>query len=126
MRKVLIVGDNVVSLLAFKKILDQRNYIIKEARNQDEAIDALKLEIFDVVLLDMKLPPAGWKTGFQILEKKKNIPLNTATPVIIISGEVQQNIIQQKVTEMDSVVEILEKPVEPDELLHAIDQVCGV
>lgn len=125
MRKVLIVDDDVVIRLTFKKILDERNYIIKEARKLDEAVDALKLEIFDVVLLDMQLPPAGWKTGFQILQKKQSIPLNAATPVIIISGKVDPHIIKQKVTELDSVVKILDKPVEADDLLKAIDQICG-
>ncbi|NIA28933.1 MAG: response regulator [Actinobacteria bacterium] len=125
MRKVLIVDDEVNVRLAFKNLLEQRNYIIKQARNQAEAIEALKNEIFDVLLLDIILPPDGWKTGFQILEKKKKIALNAATPVIIVSGKVNSAAINQRVSEIDSIVKIFDKPVEPTDLLEAIDKVCG-
>ncbi|NOY58573.1 MAG: response regulator [Calditrichaeota bacterium] len=125
MRKVLIVDDEVNVRLAFKNLLEQRNYIIKQARNQAEAIEALKNEIFDVLLLDIILPPDGWKTGFQILEKKKKIALNAATPVIIVSGKVNSAAINQRVSEIDSIVKIFDKPVESTDLLKAIDKVCG-
>ena len=124
MPKVLIIEDDVTVRYAFKKLLHGRNYIVKQARSIREATTALKNESFDAVVLDMELVPEGKKAGFRILEKKKNIPLNTSTPVIVISGRVPPQLIKKKVNEEDSIAAILTKPISSEVLLNALDSVC--
>lgn len=124
MKRILIIDDDVTIRITLTKLLSKQ-YILKQARNVKDAIDKLKTEIYNLVVLDLRLPPVGWKGGFQILQKKKNIPLNAATPVIIISGAKDEEFIQKKISTSYNVAKILIKPVENDVILKEIGQVLG-
>ncbi len=126
MKRILIVDDDVVIRIAFQKLLNEGEYIIQQARDLREAMEALKNNIYDVVLLDMRLSPVGAEAGFQILAKKRKTPLNAETPVIIISGQFNKDQITDRTDLEDNIAEILEKPVGNDVLIAAVDNVLGV
>ena len=123
MKRILIVDDDVVIRIAFQKLLNDSEYIIQHARDIQGAIDMLKNNIFNVVLLDMRLPPVGSEAGFQILEKKRKIPLNAGTPVIIISGLFSKDVIKERTELEDNIAEVLEKPVANDTLIAAVKNI---
>ena len=125
MKKILIVDDDVIIRITFNKLLKSGNYIIKQAKEVGEAIRVMKSEIFDVILLDLKLPPNGWEGGYTILKKKRKIALNESTPVIIISASPDDEGIKKKLTLEDNVAHIFIKPVENKDLLDKITEVLG-
>ncbi len=125
MQRILIIDDDVSIRIAFKKLLIRDNYNVQLARNEKEALQYLKDEFFDLVLLDLRLPPTGWEAGFRILAQKKNIPLNAETPVIIVSGALDMETIGRRVSIEDNVAHILLKPVENEKILQAIRDVLG-
>ena len=57
-------------------------------KNGNEAIKAMKAQLFDLVLLDLILPG---KSGFEVLEEIKADPQISKVPVVIISNLGQES-----------------------------------
>lgn len=125
MNRILIIDDDAVIRITFKKLLGDGDYIIQQAKDVKEAIDCLTTNIYELVLLDLRLPPIGAEAGFQILQKKRKIPLNAETPVVIISGQSDKDSIKKRTDLEDNVVQILEKPVENETLKDLIKKFIG-
>ena len=125
MKSILIIDDDVIIRITFKKLLDHGNYIIQQAKDKKEAIQYLENQIFDLVLLDLRLPPTGWDAGFEILQKKRDLKMNSDTPVIIVSGTKDLESIKERIDIEDNIVKILLKPVENEVLLKEIEMVLG-
>ena len=125
MKRVLIVDDDVVIRLTFKKLFDDGEFIVHQAKNVKEAIDALTNNLFDLLLLDLRMPPTGLNAGFQILQRKRKIPLNAGTPVLIISGMFKKDDIHGKIDLEDNIAGILEKPIENEKLEKEVQKIFG-
>ena len=79
--KILIVDDEKTIRESLKDILDYKGYECFEARDGKEALDIIKRESYDLVLLDIRLPRID---GMEVL--KKSLTTNPDLPVIMISG----------------------------------------
>lgn len=80
-KKILIVDDEKNIRMTLKHSLKSENYEIDMAVNGEEALEKIKGEKFDIVLLDIKMPGL---TGMEVLKKirengnKVNIIMMTA------------------------------------------------
>ena len=83
--KILIIEDDRVDQLAFKRLFEDKNYVYKYciAGSISEAKKALKEEIFDVVVTDYFL---GDGTVLDIFDDAKG------TPIIVITGSGDEEI----------------------------------
>ena len=81
--RIMIVEDNDYNRDILKRRLDREGYSVIECINGREAIDALKTEKVDMILLDIMMPEMN---GYEVLENlKKNDELMNI-PVIVISA----------------------------------------
>jgi adenylate cyclase len=111
--KILIVDDEPFNVDYLEQELEDSNYQIITASNGREALDQVRNEQPDLILLDIMMPILD---GFAVLAELKNNPLLCHIPVIVISA----------VNDLESVVkgikqgaeDYLPKPFEPT-LLHA-------
>ena len=79
--KILIVDDEAEVRSLLDDLLNKEGYLSKACANGEEALELLKKENFDAVLLDIKL------TGISGLEVLKNIRDSyKKLPVIMITG----------------------------------------
>ena len=79
--KILLVDDEISIRKALREILEFEKYLISEASSGDEALELLKNNNFDLVLLDIKMKGMD---GLEVLEElSKN---GFETPVIMLSG----------------------------------------
>ncbi|MBI5306018.1 response regulator [Candidatus Wolfebacteria bacterium] len=85
MAKILLVEDDPFLSSLLKNRLQKENYETVLASDGEAALNYLKNDNFDLVLLDIILPR---KTGFEILEEINLDPRFQAkkTPVIVISN----------------------------------------
>jgi class 3 adenylate cyclase len=105
---ILIVDDNRVNRLMLARGLEQDGHTIAFAEHGGEALDLLREQKFDLMLLDVLMPELD---GYEVLAKLKDDPLLRDIPVIVTSA----------LDELDSVVRCLEmgaedyltKPVNP-------------
>ncbi len=87
--KVLIVDDNEHARRRLKSILAEFNCIFSEAEDEESALTLIKENIFDVILLDIKLPYGV--TGIDVYRNAKKIRPNVGR-VIILTGWLEDSI----------------------------------
>ncbi|MBN1182541.1 MAG: hybrid sensor histidine kinase/response regulator [Bacteroidales bacterium] len=78
MNKILIVDDNPKNIQVLGNILSERNYDIEYAQDGLEAIEMVKSENFDLILMDVMMPEMnGYDACISIkkLKDKADIPL---------------------------------------------------
>lgn len=110
---VLVVDDERMNRMLLRRALEADGHMVVEAANGREALDRLRTEAPDLVLLDLVMPELD---GYATLQAIKADPTLVHLPVIVISG----------VDELDSIVrcigmgatDYLPKPFEPA-ILHA-------
>ncbi len=112
--KILLTEDNEFNRLVATKTLNRYNCIVTEAVNGAEAIEKLKSEKFDIILMDLQMPVMGGMEATQILRNEMHI----TTPIIALSANAFKN-------EIDQCMKIgmnayVTKPFEEKQLLDAI------
>lgn len=111
--KVLLVDDEQDFLKALSQRMQAKGLEITPATSGEEAIEAVKDEFFDAVVLDMMMPNLD---GIETLKKIKEI--NPDVQVILLTGHatVDKGIEAMKLGAMD----FLEKPAEINSLMQKI------
>lgn len=87
-KKILIVEDDLPTIDAVAFKLSQKGISASTALNGEEAIERLKREKYDLVLLDLLLPK---KSGFEVLEELKANGQSKNAKVIVISNLGQED-----------------------------------
>ena len=81
---MLVVDDSSTMRMSLIKALNELGFDnIKEAKNGRQALELVRKEIFDLMLLDMEMPEMN---GMEVLIALKNDPQLGGLPVIVISG----------------------------------------
>jgi CheY-like chemotaxis protein len=85
--KVLVVEDNLVNQKITNFMLKKLNAIVSSAMNGNEAIELLKRNDYDVVLMDLQMPGMdGYATTDYIRHKlHNNVPVIAVTADIFVS-----------------------------------------
>ena len=117
---ILVVDDNKVNRLLLGHSLEQQGHAVSFAENGREALEKLRSERFDLVLLDIQMPEMD---GYQVLEQFTTDLHLRDIPVIMTSA----------LDELDSVVKCIEmgaedylvKPFDPQELLVVVRSRIG-
>jgi DNA-binding response OmpR family regulator len=91
-KKILIVEDDLptIDALAFK--LNQKGISASTALNGEEAIERLKREKYDLVLLDLLLPK---KNGFEVIKEVRISGHSKGAKIIIFSNLGQEDNIEK-------------------------------
>jgi len=105
---ILIADDNRVNQLLLARSLEQQGHTIVFADHGREALELLRSQHFDLILLDVLMPEID---GYQVLAELKDDPHLRDVPVVVTSA----------LDELDSVVKCIEmgaedylaKPINP-------------
>ena len=81
--RLLICEDNKVNRLLLTRSLEQQGHKVESATNGREALEKLRREPYDLLLLDMEMPEMN---GFQVLEHLVNDLRLRDIPVIVTSS----------------------------------------
>lgn len=83
MKKILIIEDEEFLVEMYKTKFEMENFQVISAFSSEQAIDILKKNIPDLILLDILLPR---KSGITFLEEIRQIKNISKIPVIIFSN----------------------------------------
>ncbi|MBA2585824.1 MAG: response regulator [Chthoniobacterales bacterium] len=83
---LLIVDDNELNRDMLRRRLERLGYKIACAENGSEALEKIRTESFDLLLLDILMPVMD---GFEVLAQLKADPLLREIPVIVLSASDQ-------------------------------------
>jgi len=110
--RILVVDDEPQIRRVMRTTLVSRGYVVSDARSGEEALDKLREEKFDLVLLDMNMPGMGG------LEACRSIRAGSDMPIIILSI---RNADKDKVEALDAGADdYVTKPFSTPELLARI------
>jgi CheY-like chemotaxis protein/predicted regulator of Ras-like GTPase activity (Roadblock/LC7/MglB family) len=120
MPKVMVVDDSLSVRKVVERALATRSISVVSAASGSEAIAALEREAPDVVVCDVVMPD---RDGYQICEYIKTHPKLAKTPVLLISGIVN-NTVLEKAARVNS-NGVMGKPFAADDLLRKIDDLLA-
>ena len=82
-RRLLVVEDNEAEQMSIRELLGHDDIEIVNAETGSEALDILRHEAFDCVVLDLRLPDMS---GFEVLECMRNDEALADVPVVVFTG----------------------------------------
>jgi len=81
-RKILLVEDNAVNRMVASITLSQYGAIITEAQNGQEAVDAVKENCFDIILMDMQMPVLDGVEATKVIRED----IQSTVPIIALTA----------------------------------------
>lgn len=84
--RALLIDDSPTIVFALKKILQSAGFITLDAADAESGIEVARVELPDLIFLDIILPNAN---GFAALRTLRRDPATAHIPVIMISGNEQ-------------------------------------
>lgn len=112
-KKVLIVDDNALNRKVFENIIGY-SYLFDVAVNGLEALEKIKAEHFDIILMDIQMPKLDGISALKII-REDNL---TSSPVIAVSAYSNQS--DRDYFLSTGFDDFMSKPVKPKDLLEAI------
>jgi CheY-like chemotaxis protein len=114
--KILWVDDEIESLQSQKLFLENKGYEVHTLTNGFDAIDYVKENFVDVVLMDETMPGI---TGLETLTKIKEV--NQSIPVVLITKNETENLMDDAIGSQIS--DYLIKPVNPNQVLLSLKKI---
>jgi CheY-like chemotaxis protein len=114
--KILWVDDEIESLQSQKLFLQNKGYNVHTLTNGFDAIDFVKENAVDVVLIDESMPGI---TGLETLAKIKDI--NPQIPVVLITKNETENLMDEAIGSQIS--DYLIKPVNPNQVWLSLKKI---
>jgi len=112
-KKVLIVDDNALNRRVFEHIIGQV-YSFEVAENGKSAIDKLRIDQFDLILMDIQMPIMDGITALKIIK----IEQISHSPIIAISAYADQN--DRDYFLSTGFDDFISKPIKPKSFLETI------
>jgi len=122
--RILVAEDDLVTRMVLEKLLEKAGYRADFANDGQEAIDALKRENYDIVLMDCFMPRLDGFAATRMIRDSAGGDFDPRIPVIAMTG-LTGDADRERCIEagMD---EHIGKPVNKDELVAAIEKSMGV
>lgn len=115
--KVLLVDDEKKFIENIANLLEKRNYQTTVVYNGEDAVDALRDNMFDVVIMDLKMPGMD---GIATMKKIKELDKSPEFLMLTGHGSVETAL---KAVEMGA-YDYIAKPCELDELIVKIEEIA--
>jgi CheY-like chemotaxis protein len=117
---VLVCDDEPALRMLVRATLDLANYTVVEARDGDEAVDQIRSEHPDLILLDMMMPG---RSGSDVLAELRSDPATAATPVIMLTARAQAS--DRAAMQLAGASHFLTKPFSPIGLAALVEDVLA-
>jgi CheY-like chemotaxis protein len=114
--KILWVDDEIDSLKSQIMFLENKGYNVATKTNGFDAVDYVKANQLDIVLLDESMPGI---TGLETLQQIKEV--NSNLPVVMITKNETENLMDEAIGSQIS--DYLIKPVNPNQVLLSIKKI---
>jgi CheY-like chemotaxis protein len=117
---ILLVEDDLLLRGAFRLLLEDAGYRIREAASAGEALDAVALEIPALILLDIGLPD---RPGLDVARILRDQPATAEIPIVALTGHAGEA--DRYACLGAGCTSYFAKPVEPRLLLKQVHSLVG-
>jgi DNA-binding response OmpR family regulator len=118
--RILVADDEPALLRLLEFVLGRRGYIVQGVTNGNAAIEVLKAESPDLVILDVMMPGLD---GYEVLTFIRETPRLEGLPVVMLTARAQLDDIQRGLTLGADAY--LAKPFDPEELLSVVESLLS-
>lgn len=118
MKKILLAEDEEILRMLIVDTFEEKDYLVDEAEDGQEALDYLKETDYDLVILDYMMPVM---TGLEVIERMRQD--KNQTKILMLSAKSQQ-FEQEKVLKAGADF-FLSKPFSPMELLEKVEEILN-
>jgi DNA-binding response OmpR family regulator len=118
--RILVADDEPALLRLLEFVLGRRGFIIQGVTNGNAAIEVLKAESPDLVILDVMMPGLD---GYDVLTFIRETPRLEGLPVVMLTARAQLDDIQRGLTLGADAY--LAKPFDPEELLSVVESLIS-
>jgi len=116
--KILIVDDEAPIRALMRATLTMAGHQVVEAAGGEEAIEKIKKEDIELIVLDIMMPITD---GYEVLERIKAIPAKAHIPVIVVTAKSYES--EGIMREMTAgAIDHLSKPFDPEDLEIAVSR----
>jgi CheY-like chemotaxis protein len=119
--RVLLADDNATNRFIVSRFCEQSGITIVTVQNGMEALDALRRECFDVVLMDIHMPVLSGAEAIRQIRTSDEKFCNV--PIIVLSADAM-DVAMQEMRALGA-NEYLSKPIDADALLTQIARLAG-
>ncbi|MGC4093429.1 MAG: response regulator [Polyangiaceae bacterium] len=120
-RKVLIVDDSETIRQQVASALEQAGFGVVEACDGIDGLECASANELCMVILDVNMPRLS---GLEMLERLKSDPRHAKLPVLMLTTEVQQSMIER--AKKAGARGWMIKPVKMDQLVSTVTKLAGV
>ena len=117
-RRILLVEDNSINQKLVLNILEKWGYRADAVANGQEALQALEMAPYDLVLMDIQMPIMDGLEATRIIRDQNSWVLDHEIPIIAMTAHAMQGDREQCL--YSGMNDYITKPVEPKELLEAL------
>ena len=118
--RILVADDEPALLRLLEFVLGRRGYVIQGVTNGNAAIEVLKTESPDLVILDVMMPGLD---GYEVLTFIREPPRLEGLPVVMLTARAQLDDIQRGLTLGADAY--LAKPFDPEELFSVVESLVS-
>lgn len=116
---ILIIDDEPLMRISMSDALEAEGYYIESAESGGDGLEALKSNLYDIVITDLKLPEVD---GLQILKNCKNLLPRAKVLMITAYGSVETAVEAMK----QGAYDYIKKPFSMDELILMIKRLVAL
>ena len=98
-RRLLLVDDNELSLYILRELLDRPWLSLIEARSGPDALEIIRRERLDGILLDLLMPGMS---GFEVLEQLRSMDQTRKLPVVVYTSKSLTNDEKQRLERLNA------------------------
>ena len=116
-KKVLVIDDEQMIVDELVEFLWQNGYAPTGCMNADDALDAARTDVFDLIISDIHL---GTASGLELCQRIHDLENANETPVIFLSGAQIPDIIRRSHSAGGTYY--VRKPFDPEVMVELIDK----
>jgi cyclic di-GMP phosphodiesterase len=113
--RIFVVDDDEEIRRVLRRLLSPAGYVIEEFGTAEAALDQIRQQPPDLVLLDLRLPD---RSGHEVLEAIRADPATRLLPVVMLTGYATSA--ERARAQAEGVTDFLAKPFSPHELLPRV------
>ena len=118
MKRILIVDDYASGRQVLRERLEMQGYACHEVEHGSEALGAIQVERFDLVITDNEMPVM---TGLQLLQNLSGRPEDQRPPVIVLTGNLSNDLCND--AHRAGACAVLTKPYQAQDLISEITRI---
>lgn len=115
MARIMIVDDSPTDVQNMRGILTRAGHVVIEATSGQDAIDRIKKDLPDCIVMDVVMPGVN---GFQATRMLSKDPVTAKIPIIVISSKNQES--DRMWALRQGAKEYVTKPIKDAELLDKV------